>query len=73
MAAIAQMNKLRITNPYTHNGWIANPAEQRKSSGTWTGTCLKLGIKPDHCRDSRRWFYLNTNFVLDSGISFSPQ
>ena len=28
MAAIAQMNKLRITNPYTHSGWIANPAEQ---------------------------------------------
>ena len=28
MAAIAQMNKLRITNPYTHSGWIANPAER---------------------------------------------
>ena len=28
MAAIAQMNKLRITNPYTHNGRITNPAER---------------------------------------------
>ena len=28
MAAIAQMNKLRISNPYTHNGRITNPAER---------------------------------------------
>ena len=28
MAAIAQMNIMRITNPYTHNGRIANPAER---------------------------------------------
>ena len=28
MAAIAQMNIMRIKNPYTHNGRIANPAER---------------------------------------------
>lgn len=35
MAAIAQMNKLRNTNPYTPSSWIVNSAERVTTTGMY--------------------------------------